>query len=238
MPKSLVFIALLTLAAHTLTAQIEIGLTGGLTLYKGDIDVPNQKAFSSTRPAFGLVAKYHLSENFILRGQFLHGKIHASEKNHNEIWRKQRGFAFTSKINEVAVLLEWYFLQQGNWRVYAFGGPGATFFNPQTDYNEPNPYVFTDVNRDAKASYKKVTLSLPAGIGVQYQLPRDFNLSLDIGYRKTFTDYLDGISILGNPNRPDGYFFAGFTLTKSFGGDGRGGGFGSFRQGKNDCYKF
>lgn len=238
MYKPIVFLFFLVGISNALLAQnFEAGLTVGLTSYQGDIAVANRHLIGSSRPAIGIVGKYRLSDNFVLRGHVLHGKIAGTEKNHPETWRQQRGFAFSSKLTELAAVLEWAFYTKGNWTVYAFGGVGASFFNPQTDYNEPNPYVFTDINRDAKANYKKVTPVIPLGIGIQYQLPSNFNLSFDIGYRKSFSDYLDGISVLGNPDRPDGYHFVGLTLTKAFGG-GKSAANRGFKQGSGDCPKF
>ncbi len=238
MPKPIIFLFSLVLISNSLFAQnFEIGLTLGFNSYSGDIDVANSQILPSSRPAIGLVGKYRLTDNFVLRGHVLRGKLGASEKNHPETWRQQRGFSFTSKMTELAAVLEWTFYTKGNWTAYAFGGLGATFFNPNTDYNEPNPYVYSDINVDSKANYKKVTPIIPLGFGLKYQLPRNFNVSLDIGYRKTFTDYLDGISKLGNPKRPDGYVFSGLTLTKAFGG-GKNAANRGFKQGSGDCPKF
>lgn len=41
--------------------------------------------------------------------------------------------------------------------------------------------------------YSLVTLAIPVGIGVRYKLNESFNLAAEIGFRYTFTDYLDDI---------------------------------------------
>ena len=35
---------------------------------------------------------------------------------------------------------------------------------------------------------------IPAGVGIRYKLDRHWDLSFEIGWRKTFTDYLDDVS--------------------------------------------
>ncbi|WP_456300531.1 DUF6089 family protein [Spirosoma telluris] len=41
--------------------------------------------------------------------------------------------------------------------------------------------------------YSLVTLAIPVGIGARYRLNENFNLGVEIGYRYTFTDYLDDV---------------------------------------------
>lgn len=75
------------------------------------------------------------------------------------------------------------------------------------------------------------------GLGIKYAMNHNFNLSLEAGYRKVFTDYLDGISKLANPNRNDIYLISALTLTKEFGGGKRAANR-LFKQGDSGCPKF
>ncbi|WP_439880499.1 DUF6089 family protein [Pontibacter sp. MBLB2868] len=47
---------------------------------------------------------------------------------------------------------------------------------------------------DYPEPYKKIGISIPFGLGVRYKLDRNWDLSLELGWRKTFTDYLDDSS--------------------------------------------
>ncbi|MBC5775963.1 hypothetical protein H8S95_17945 [Pontibacter sp. KCTC 32443] len=42
--------------------------------------------------------------------------------------------------------------------------------------------------------YKRVQVAIPFGLGVRYKLDRYWDLSFEVGWRKTFTDYLDDAS--------------------------------------------
>ncbi|RAU81587.1 DUF6089 family protein [Pontibacter arcticus] len=42
--------------------------------------------------------------------------------------------------------------------------------------------------------YKRIQVAIPFGFGVRYKVDRNWDLSLEIGWRKTFTDYLDDAS--------------------------------------------
>ena len=234
MSKSLVSIFFFLFSFQFAFAQnFEIGLTLGSTIYNGDIDVVAKNLGSALCPAIGIVGKYRLTNNLLLRGQVLTGKLSASEKNHPSAWRQDRGFAFVSRLTEVSAMLEWEFFSKGRFTAFAFGGAGVAFFNPKTDYNEPNKYI-PDTNPDANANYKKITPVIPLGVGLKYSLPKDFYLSAEAGYRFVFTDYLDGISQLANPDRRDTYYYAGLTLTKAFGG-GKSGANRLYKMGGNNC---
>lgn len=238
MPKFLVFFFSFFIVSQVASAQnFELGLTLGVHAYNGDVDIEAKNLSSAVQLGIGLVGKYRLSNRFLLRGQVITGKLSGSEKNHSEAWRQERGFAFKTQLTELAGLLEWELIQKNRTTLFAFGGVGATFFNPTMNYNEPNAYILTDINADAKANYKKVTAAIPIGLGVKYSLNNNFNLSLEAGARTVFTDYLDGISKIANPEKNDVYFFSGLTLTKAFGG-GKKASNRLFQKGASDCPKF
>ncbi len=49
-------------------------------------------------------------------------------------------------------------------------------------------------NGDYPEAYKRVQIAIPFGLGVRYKIDRNWDLSLEVGWRKTFTDYLDDAS--------------------------------------------
>lgn len=44
------------------------------------------------------------------------------------------------------------------------------------------------------SAYERFQFSIPVGLGVRYKLDNQWDLSFEIGWRKTFTDYLDDVS--------------------------------------------
>lgn len=237
MSKSLVSVfSFIFLSNLAFSQNFEAGLTLGLTTYNGDIDVVAQNLGSAMRPAIGLLGKYRLSNSLLVRGQILTGKLSGSEKNHPTAWRQERGLSFEAKLTEVSALLEYEVVTKKRFTGFTFGGIGVTYFNPKTDFNLPNKYI-DDVNPDAQTNYKKITLAVPLGVGLKYSLPNNFYLTAEMGYRFVFTDYLDGISKVGNPDRKDTYYYTGLTLTKAFGG-GKSGANRQFKNGESNCPKF
>jgi Domain of unknown function (DUF6089) len=231
------FFSFMLISNLTLAQNFEIGLILGVTGYNGDVDIEAKNVSSTLQPGIGIVGKYRLSNHLLLRGQLLSSKLSGSEKNHSVTWRQLRGFEFHTQLTELTGMLEWELIQKNRTSFFVFGGAGATFFKPTTDYNEPNPYIVTDINTDAKANFSKITAVIPVGLGVKYELKNNFYLSFEAGVRTVFTDYLDGISTIANPDKNDMYLFSGLTLTKAFGG-GKKGANRLFQKGDAGCPKF
>ncbi|MHC2991711.1 hypothetical protein OB13_08975 [Pontibacter sp. HJ8] len=53
---------------------------------------------------------------------------------------------------------------------------------------------FTDAEGTVSSPYKRIQVAIPFGLGVRYKLDRNWDFSFEIGWRKTFTDYLDDVS--------------------------------------------
>ncbi|HEY9703647.1 MAG TPA: DUF6089 family protein, partial [Allocoleopsis sp.] len=202
--KKYIIIILTSYFSFQIQAQssFEAGLFVGASVYNGDIDVGLHNFLPQMRPAVGVLGRYYLWPNIALRGQFNVFKLYGDEgKYPSSSYRKERGFSFETSVCEVVLQGEWHiFHLDKNLRfdkdasfisLYGFGGVAGVFFNPKTDYNEPNPFIETDINLDSQAKYSKITPAIPVGLGIKYPLKNNFNLYFDIGYRKVFTDYLD-----------------------------------------------
>ena len=228
--RTFLFLLFLSTRIFSSKAQnIEAGLFLGTSFYNGDISITPKNAFQQMRPAFGIYGKYILNPSWAIRGQFLHGTLFGDEKRFPvSTYRQTRGFSFESPINELSVQAEWHALKLDKGfsidnedpflSFYVFGGLGGAFFNPATNYNEPNP-LYDNVSIDKDTIVSTSTLSLLAGGGVQMKLTDNWYLGSEFGMRKTFSDYLDKISLLGSPRVKDYYFFWGLTIGYRFGGD-------------------
>jgi len=59
---------------------------------------------------------------------------------------------------------------------------------------------------------------VPVGAGLRLDLLENVTLGFELGWRNTFSDYLDSVSINGRADNNDWYLFGGTTLTFLFGG--------------------
>lgn len=226
MKKLLIFTFLLSLMR--LNAQVDVGLFAGSVFYNGDIDVTPKNAIPQMRPALGVFGRLAFTPSFAVRGQATYATVYGNEKVYpSSDYRAKRGFSFKTPTIEISAQMEWHFLkldkgfylddQDPFFSVYAFGGAGVAFFNPKTDFNEPN-YVIDDVSADKNAHFSKTTLVLPGGVGLKMKLTPSIVFGLEGSFRKTSTDYLDGISKLIASRSKDYYFFTGMTISYNFDG--------------------
>lgn len=115
---------------------------------------------------------------------------------------------------------------------FVYGGIGFTYFNPRATVNGET-YSLRPLQTEG-VSYSPITIIVPGGLGVRFKIAHHIDLSVEGGYRMTFTDYLDDVStvyqnyddattelvatrgndrtagkVRGNPDSRDGYFVVG-----------------------------
>jgi len=126
--------------------------------------------------------------------------------------RYERNLSFKTKISEISLVAEFHpFFMFGNymgrdveppyWSPYIVGGVAFFSFNPQTLYK--GQYVDLQplstegqgfAEYPDRKPYKLSQISFPIGLGVRYELSKDFNLRAEFLHRITATDYLDDVS--------------------------------------------
>ncbi len=132
----------------------------------------------------------------------------------NELYRKQRNLDFKTTVLEGYVALELFPTMmlrrdkeyQPKLRPYALIGVGVFHFNPKgslTDaagnktWYELHPLRLEGQGMaeypDVKP-YKLTQINIPIGAGLKYYASERINLSTELLYRKTFTDYIDDVS--------------------------------------------
>jgi OmpA-OmpF porin, OOP family len=195
--------------------QWEFGLLGGVRQYNGDL---NKLGSKENNLALGGAVRYHLSNTIAARINFTTGNLSGSDAN--STINQARNLRFVSGAREVALLGEFDLL--GNRRYaggsfsrkispYINGGLAMAFFAPDVYYNSTNDKAQKE--EDANKSFMKSNIAVPIGAGLKIDLSEKWVLNLEAGYRVLFTDYIDGVSQLGDPNKADAYAYAGTMLS-------------------------
>jgi hypothetical protein len=134
----------------------------------------------------------------------------------DEQTRLARNLDFRSNILEGFVAAEIYptvFLEDepddvtGRLRPYGLIGLGFFHFNPQGTYRDANTGVTSWVDLrplhtegegfaeyPGRKEYALTQINIPMGVGLKYYISENVNVSFEIVYRKTFTDYIDDVS--------------------------------------------
>lgn len=206
------FLALLFPFSNTAEAQrddllsrSELVLTGGGMNYLGDLN--DQSAFGEVHAAFGAGVRCRIDNRWSVRFGGTYGSISALED-----CIPKRNLSFRSRIYEGSLVTEFNFRPYGpgatesQWTPYIFGGVALYHFSPETWYTAPDgtsswvalaPLCTEGQGTTAypeRRSYPLTQVAMPFGVGVRWRLNKNFSLTAEYGFRKTWTDYLDDVS--------------------------------------------
>ena len=94
-------------------------------------------------------------------------------------------------------------------RFYVYSGLGGIYYKPMSNLNG----VWYDLRKvgtegqyleNGPGPYSKLDIVIPYGLGYKFRLAKSTSLLLDLGFRKTFTDYLDDVStVYADPTQLD-----------------------------------
>lgn len=170
---------------------------------------------STTRPAITGGYRYNVSAYSKIRGTFTAGTLKGNDNLTQEPFRNNRNLHFRSRIYELNAVYEYYFNQEQSGHrynikgakgmrakvitYYAFGGIGVFYFNPKAQYNG-QWIALQPLGTEGQGlpgggrKYSRVSIAIPYGLGLRYAVNRDWRIGLELGMRKTFTDYIDDVS--------------------------------------------
>ena len=98
--------SLLVLAALPAAAQVgELGITGGVTYYIGDLN-PYRHYPKNTHPGFGLMYRYNFNERYAIRFQGLYSNLEAYDYDSPDPLQQLRNLGFRSVLFEGSALME------------------------------------------------------------------------------------------------------------------------------------
>ncbi len=203
--------------------RMEAHLGLGASNFLGELGGANQIGtnyfkdleFNQTRMAAVVGLRYKLTEYFAINTKFTYGKVTGDDKLTTEFFRNYRNLSFRSNILELSTNFEASFMKErfgARYRlrgirgsrgyemyVYTFGGIGVFYFNPQAQiggkwYDLQPLHTEGQTHFANREPYSRIQIALPIGLGFKYTFDRRWGLGLELGLRKTFTDYIDDVS--------------------------------------------
>ena len=245
-----------TAKAQQFKPNTEIGLLLGASYYLGDL---NTAHFNQPLAGAGLIIRKNIDQRFVYKAEIMYLNLKSDERESADTIAKERYLHFRSPVYELSGQLEFNFLpyQPGNplytWTPFIYTGVSLFHYNPQAE-NGNGEWVdlqelgtegqgtTTSFDKNTRDKYSLIQFAIPMGGGVKIAVNESFNIILEYGARKTFTDYLDDVSTTypgagvsgmspeaqamsdptgthlkgdqrGDPDKKDWYSFAGITLS-------------------------
>lgn len=221
--KNLLTILFFSFASLGLQAQsnlFEIGFFLGGSSMGGDLVESNFGSTNEINGAYGLMVRRYFTPNFAVRVNALATKLTSQDRHFDRFG----GQVFTSEtpLIEISADFEYDILgHQRNWQgnggkvsPYVFLGIGAALTDPMLTYD----FESDEVALDETADISKTRFIMPFGVGGRYNFSSKGSIVLEIGVRPTFSDYLDGVSLAGNPGKNDWYGFGSVQFWFKLGG--------------------
>ncbi|SFH27597.1 Outer membrane protein beta-barrel domain-containing protein [Pontibacter chinhatensis] len=202
------------------TSEIGIGIGGAN--YKGEIS-PNYR-FLNNQPALTVFYRRDMSNAITLRGGLLGShRIFDDKSFSDEAFDERPLHAYRQaelkfSLLELSGVVEYNFLdyydrsQSPRLSPYLFVGIAGMLYNKKL-------YMAGNVEREFDTD---ITVAIPVGVGLKYALSTHWNLGLEFGARKTFTDKLDHLQApdfpenIANPHDNDWYFYNGISISYTF----------------------
>lgn len=189
------------------TFSLSIG--GASSYYYGDLS--DQLRNARIRPGLTLNGSMYLSPAVSVRLGMSYGMIGAADSLASSAGRVHRNLSFQSALGEVSSVAVWHLFPDKRFGVswvrkphispYVFGGIALFAFDPRTEYNgemvrlQPLGTEGQHIdNYGPNRPYRLIQASFPFGGGLSFRPGRQWGLRLEMGYRMSFTDYLDDVS--------------------------------------------
>jgi hypothetical protein len=207
-------VAMAALLPYCSTAQrnLDAGFFFGISHYMGDLQQAHIEVLE-IHQARGLFLRYSFNNHFSLKTQFYQGTISGSDASFPTIepaWK--RNLSFRSSLYELGIQGEYNFMNFGIRKqhykqnligyvasAYVFGGISGFYFNPEANY-QGEWYALQPLGTEGQGldgqpdKYKLMQVAIPMGFGFKIRASKWSCIGFEIGFRKTFTDYLDDVS--------------------------------------------
>ncbi|MGZ3862813.1 MAG: DUF6089 family protein [Bacteroidia bacterium] len=204
--------------------QYEIISGAGPTNFLGELGGANNIGthffrdfnLSSSRYCANAGIRYFLSQYVACKSMLSFAMVSGSDNLTNEKCRHNRNLNFRSPIAELSLQGEIYFAEvrktnrskraglmfykkKKRLSPYLFSGIGIFYYSPQAMYNG-KWYNLRELHTEGQGlpggarPYNNFNICIPVGAGLKYKFNGRLALGIELGFRKTFTDYLDDVS--------------------------------------------
>lgn len=179
------------------------GIFGGASNYSGDL-AEQRVDMRYTRGVVGLFVKRDVNRYLTVRFGLNYGRIAGADSTNKDTFLIARNLSFRSPIFEANLIGEFNFfdIDEKGFTPYLFAGVSLFSFYPTTKDANGNTVKLRALSTEGQGlpqypdrkQYNLREISIPFGAGVKVLINESWMVGAEIGFRKTFSDYLDDVS--------------------------------------------
>lgn len=187
----------------------------GTSSYFGELS--NDNDYMDAKLNFNVGLQYFVTDRIGARAEVTWFQLSGDDAEANDPQRVRRNLSFVSNNYEINIagIINLFpkgqrYYQRRPFNVYGFVGIGLMYFNPKAEV----PSTYSGAEAGSKVAlrplktegveYARFTPVIPYGLGVKMKMGPFFNVAVEFGARKTFSDYLDDVSTtVQDPNSFD-----------------------------------
>lgn len=199
MPKFLLAFILFTVVMCKANAQSwELGGTLGAAGYIGDFNPANPVKFSGI--AGGAFVKRNFNGYLSAKISYMYGLVSGADSVSTNQQYVNRNLSFSSSLSELSLIGEFNFIKyipeigENRFTPFIFAGVATTAYNPKATYKGLEYELRPLTTEGQQTPYKGSTIAIPYGAGIKFNFSGKWNFIADLGYRSTFTPYLDDVA--------------------------------------------
>jgi hypothetical protein len=185
------------LANHSSAQYNEMGVMAGVSNYKGELS-PHLFNKDFLHFAAGVFYRHNWNRHWSYKFELNYGNVSGDDAKAQTAYERNRNLSFYSEILEFSPLIEFNFFpyetanSQFPFSPYLFTGLTVFQFNPKATLNGTE-YELQPLSTEAQDPYGRIVIALPIGGGLKISLG-PVGLGIEVGARRTYTDYLDDVS--------------------------------------------
>jgi len=197
--KTLIRLSFLFLPINASSQNFHLTAFGGYANYQGDLQ---DKRFTTQQAhaAFGGGLLYEFTEKIYLRANVTFATISAADSS--ETKNAARNLSFSSPIRDIHLGVEYdlFNIYDKGFTPYVFAGISFFHFNPSAIDSSGQKVFLQPLGTEGQGfyldrkKYKLDQMAIPFGAGVKLAMGDNMRIGVEVGLRKTATDYLDDVS--------------------------------------------
>ena len=205
----------LAVAVSTEAQRLEPGI--GIGVGNSTNDIATSLKADNSRLGGEIFCRYNISPVSAIRLSLGTMQFTGNDLAYDDLYQQNRRLSYRTDLAEVSLRYEYNFInfrqlkEMRKLSPFLYSGFNYAFFASQTNLH---PAV------------KSKTLAIPLGVGMKYAMAYNWNLTFEIGMRRTFTDILEGFDSAketgkfqrGNVLDKDVYYYAGISISYLFEG--------------------